>query len=69
MLPCLNEVYKAHLRLSLFSCQLVFRFMLSLHICLEKSSALLNLTANLVLPVCFHHIIMHDLTVHFYGVF
>lgn len=68
MLPCVNKIYKAHSRLPLFSCQCVFRFMLFLHICLEKSSALLNLTANLVLLVCFHHIILHDLIVHFYGV-
>jgi hypothetical protein len=32
-------------------------------VCSEKSSALLNITASLVLLVCSHHIIMHDLII------
>jgi len=64
MLQCLNKV--SHSLLSPFLVYIcVFRFMLSLHICSEKSSALLNLTASLVLLVCSHHIILHDFTVCF----
>ena len=68
MLPFLIK-YNAQSLLSpflVYAC--VFRFTLSLHICLEKSSALLNLTASLVLLVCFPYIILHGFTVCLYDV-